>query len=196
MTVARRTATPMPPMSVEEFREWADRQPGRWELVDGYPRAMAPASTTHGAIQARAAHLIERHLEAAGSRCRAIIEPPVLPASHKRHNARVPDLAVTCSPPEADEWEIRDPVFLFEVLSPTNVRDTRDNVWAYMSIPTVAQILLVDSTAVRGEAMRRRPDGTWPEEPELLGPDDEVRIDALGFRCRLRDFYARTRLAG
>lgn len=196
MTVARRTATPMPPMSVEEFREWADRQPGKWELVDGYPRAMAPASVTHVFIQFRAAYLIERHLENMGGRCRAATDLPVLPSSYKQHNARVPDVAVTCSPPEADEWASRDPVFLMEVLSPTNERDTRDNVWAYMSIPTVAQILLVDSTAVRGEMMRRRPDGAWPEEPELLGPDDEVSIDAVGFRCRLRDFYARTRLAG
>ena len=47
------------------------------------------------------------------------------------------------------------PVFLLEILSPTNEQDTRDNVWAYMTIPSVQQILLVDSTAVRGEMLRR-----------------------------------------
>jgi hypothetical protein len=64
-----------------------------------------------------------------------------------------------------------------------------------MTIPTVRQILLLDSTALRGEMLRRRADDAWPEEPEALGPGDEVRIAAIGFACRLRDFYARTGLA-
>ena len=38
-------------MTVDEFIGWAGD--GRWELVDGEPRAMAPASATHGIIQAR-----------------------------------------------------------------------------------------------------------------------------------------------
>src|SRR5688500_12863611 len=90
------------PMTVEEFRDWVGRQPGRWELADGQPRAMAPASATHGLIQARATYLVERHLADTGSPCRAATEAPVLPASFKRHNARVPDLSVTCSPQAED----------------------------------------------------------------------------------------------
>jgi hypothetical protein len=89
-------------MTIAEFRDWADRQPGKWELVDGHPRAMAPASATHALILVRASLLIERHLEASGSPCRAAAEPPVVPAAFSRHNARAPDLAVTCAPPEAD----------------------------------------------------------------------------------------------
>ena len=194
MPLAQRA--PTLPMTVGGFRDWATRQPGKWELVDGTPRAMAPASSTHALIQGRAAYLIERHLEETRSPCRSAPGAPVLPAALRRRNARVPDLAVTCSPPDEDGWEIRNPVFLMEVLSPTNERDTRDNVWAYMSIPSVGQILLVDSTAVQGEMLCRDPDGAWPKEPELLGPDDEIRVDAVGFSCRLRDLYARTRLAG
>jgi Uma2 family endonuclease len=86
------------------------------------------------------------------------------------------------------------PVFLLEILSPTNEQDTRDNVWAYMTIPSVRQILLVDSTAVRGEMLRRGDDGAWPEEPVLLGPDDAITIDAIGFSCPLRELFARTHL--
>jgi hypothetical protein len=33
-------------MTVDEFIAWAGAD--RWELVDGEPRAMAPASATHG----------------------------------------------------------------------------------------------------------------------------------------------------
>ena len=37
-------------MTVDEFIAWVGD--GRWQLVDGEPRAMAPASATHGIIQA------------------------------------------------------------------------------------------------------------------------------------------------
>ena len=40
-------------MSVAEFLAWAAVRDGRWQLVDGAPQAMAPPSSTHGAIQGR-----------------------------------------------------------------------------------------------------------------------------------------------
>jgi Uma2 family endonuclease len=156
---------------------------------------MSPASTTHGFILAQAAARIARHLEAGGGPCRAGVKPPVVPSTYGRHNARVPDLGVTCSPQEPGTWEMNEPVILIEILSPCNERDTRANVWAYLSIPTVRKILLLSSTDLRGEMLRRRPNGTWPGEPDLLGPEDEVRLDAIGFTCPLRAFYATSGLA-
>ena len=192
MSEAKRIATPM---TVTEFRAWADRQPGKWELVDGQPRAMAPASTTHGLIQLRAGSLIDRHIDDTRSPCRAVTEAPIVPASFKRHNARATDLAITCSPRSEDEWALREPVFILEILSPSNQQDTRDNVWMYMTIPTVRQILLLASTAVRGEMFERRADGTWPEEARDLLAADIVHIEPINLSCPLSSFYDRTSLA-
>ena len=89
---------------------------------------MAPASTTHELIQLRAGFLIECHLEDAGSPCRVVVEALIVPASFRRSNARATDLAVTCSLPAEDGWELRGAVFLLEVLSPSKEQDTRDNV--------------------------------------------------------------------
>ena len=44
-------------MTVDEFIAWVGD--GRWQLVDGEPRAMAPANATHGIIQARLALLVD-----------------------------------------------------------------------------------------------------------------------------------------
>ena len=192
MSVAKRLA---PPMTIPEFITWADRQPGKWELVDGEPRAMAPASITHGLIQARASFLIERHLDDTRSACRTVTEVAVVPASFRRSNARVTDLAVTCAPVAEDTWEVNEPVFLLEILSPSNERDTRENVWAYMTVPSVQQILLLHSTKIRGELFARRQNGTWPEEATDLAADDAVQVEAIGFACDLRAFYDRTKLA-
>lgn len=191
MSQARRAA---PPMTVEAFLAWADRQPGKWQLVDGWPRARAPASTTHGLIQARAASLIERHIEGTRGPCRTVIAASIVPASFKRRNARGADLAITCSLPAEDEWALKDPVFILEILSPSNEQDTRANVWVYMTMPSVRQILLLASTAVRGEMFQRRDDGTWPEEAQGLAAGDTVRVEPIGFECPLAAFYARTNL--
>ena len=50
-------------MTVDEFIAWAGD--GRWQLVDGEPRAMAPASATHGIIQANIGYTLTRHLREA-----------------------------------------------------------------------------------------------------------------------------------
>ena len=57
-------ATQLPAMmTVPEFLDWPTPDgSNRWELVDGIPRAMAPASDRHAAIQAEAARLIGNHL--------------------------------------------------------------------------------------------------------------------------------------
>ena len=60
------------PMSVAEFLTW-DAPDGRyWQLVDGEPQAMAPASDTHGAIQSELARLIGNHVAGRPARCRII----------------------------------------------------------------------------------------------------------------------------
>lgn len=182
------------PMMVAEFRDWADRQPGKWELVNGRPRSMPTASFTHSLIQARAASLVNRHLDTVASLCRVAIGVAIMPPP-RCSNVRAADVAITCTPPGDDGWEIVDPVFILEVLSPSNEADTRDNVWAYMTIPRVQQILLLSSTAVRGEMFERQRDGAWPEEATPLAAGDAVRITPVGFSCTLADFYARTSLA-
>ena len=90
---------------------------------------------------------------------------------------------------------MRGAVFLLEVLSPSNEQDTRDNVWAYMTVPSVRQILLLESTGVRGEMFTRRPGGPWPEEAQELLGADLVHVEQIDFTCPLSDSYARTSLA-
>src|SRR5208283_394790 len=66
-------------MTVAEFFAWNPPSPQLWQLVDGEPQAMAPASITHGAIQAELSHLVAGHLAERDSPCRVIITPGVIP---------------------------------------------------------------------------------------------------------------------
>jgi len=182
-------------MTVEEFHAWQpDRHPERrWQLVDGAPACMAPASENHGRIQAEAAFLLTSHLRLSRPGCSVVIAPGVVPRIRARTNERIADLGVTCTAASGSQSMI-DPVMLMEILSPSNASMTRDNVWAYTTIPSVREILLLESVAVAAELFRRGADGAWPDAPISIGPQDDVRLDSIGFRARLVEFYRTTNL--
>jgi Uma2 family endonuclease len=182
-------------MSVTDFLEWPGDGVGkRFQLVDGEPRAMAPASATHGIIQLTLGYLIKRRLIETGSACRAVAEPAVVPRIRAHANLRVPDLGVTCTRVAAGQIELPDPVLLIEILSPGNDAETRKNVWAYGSIPSVQEILIVHSTRIAAELLRRRADLSWPEDPDIIATDGTLRLESIDFTCLLAAVYADTHL--
>jgi Uma2 family endonuclease len=182
-------------MTVAEFLDWdsGDRSGALWQLRDGEPEMMAPASDPHGSIQACLAYLLFAHLKARGGGCRVVAAPGVVPRVRSAENCLVPDLGVTCAPPSGGRT-MPEPVVLIEILSPSNEADTRANVWAYTTIPSVAEILLVRTTSVEAELLRRRPDGSWPEQPDIIDADGVVRLDSIEFAEPLRSAYQTTAL--
>jgi Uma2 family endonuclease len=190
------TALKIPPrMTVAEFLTWEppDHWHGLWQLRDGEPEMMAPASDAHGSIQSRLSQLIGMHLDTCGGHCRIVTAPGVVPAERSEDNCLVPDLGITCSPPTGEHL-MHQPLVLIEILSPTNVSKTRANVHAYRSISTVAEIVVLHSTAVLAEVLRRAPDGAWLAVPEAVAADGQLRLSSIGFAAPLRDAYRTTNL--
>lgn len=181
-------------MTVGEFLSWTPPAGQLWQLVDGEPQAMAPASRTHGAIQSELAALIRNHLADQGSPCTVITAPGVIPRVQSETNIRIPDLAVTCSGYEEEEQALTDPVLLVEILSPNNQAETYANVWAYTTIPSVKEILVLKTAAIGAELLRRGPDGTWPENPLRVDSGD-LTLESIGFSRSLASAYRTTRLA-
>ena len=126
--------------------------------------------------------------------CVALVEAGVVPKVRARHNFRVPDLAVTCSPYTEEEASLTDPVLLVEILSPSNQAETWGNVWTYTTIPSVQEILVLHTVRIAAEVLRRRADGSWPEEPELVETGD-LTLGSIGFAVPLAALYRTTRLA-
>jgi Uma2 family endonuclease len=179
-------------MTVDEFIAWAGD--GRWQLIDGEPRAMAPASATHGIIQARLAFLFNQHLYARGGGCVAVTEPAITPRVRARSNMRVPDVAVTCAQVEAGQIALPAPLLIVEILSPTNESDTWENVWTYASIPSVQEVMVLRSATISADLLRRRADGTWPDEPAEVGKDGTLHLECIGLSCALTELYIGTYL--
>jgi len=182
-------------MTVAEFLAW-DAGDGRlWQLVDGQPQAMAPASRTHGALQNELGRLIANHLSERSSLCSVLANPGVIPRVQAEQNVRIPDLAGICSDYVAEEPVIADPVLIVEILSPSNAAEAWANVWAYTTIPSVREIVVRRTVSIGADLLRRCPDGSWPRTPEAIEAGDLV-LESIGFRAPLTALYRTTRLAG
>lgn len=182
-------------MTLQEFLTWDPGDGLQYELVDGEPRAMAPATTIHGRLQARLARLIDTHLERNNTACSAVVNPGVVPRLLSAHNARIPDLGVTCSSVLPGQAILPDPVLLIEILSPSNQAETWSNVWTYTSTPSVQEILVLHADRIAVELLRRTREGAWPEEPQEITAG-ALELTSIGFAIELATLYERTGLDG
>jgi hypothetical protein len=57
------------------------------------------------------------------------------------------------------------------------------------------EILIVSSTKIEAELHRRRRDGSWPETPDRIGADADLKLESVDFSVVLRDIYRTTALA-
>ncbi len=195
MSASLKLPEPLPTgMTVREFLDWVPGDGQRYELVDGTPRAMAPAKRRHGAIQGEVARLLGNHLLEIGSPCFVVTEGAVVPQVLAENNLRIPDVLVTCTPETENEATVEDPVLVVEILSVNNRVQTWSNVWAYASIPSVREILILHTVTMRAELLRRGPDGAWPASPADIR-DGDLALDSVGFRAPLIACYRTTALA-
>jgi len=181
-------------LTVDEFIAWHPGDGRVWQLVDGEPQAMAPASRTHAALMNELGRQLGNHFAERGSPCTALSQPGIVPRANATRNFRIPDLAVTCTGYDVEEYAIADPVLIVELLSPSNKAKTWANVWAFTTIPSVREILILHTEAIGADLLRRQPDGTWPKDPEAIG-SGELPLDSIGFRVPLSALYRTTRLA-
>ena len=181
-------------MTVTEFLAWDAPGETRWQLMDGVPAAMAPTSRTHGSLQLELGSLIRNHLANTGSPCVAVAAPGIVPRVLASENFRIPDLAVTCTRYETEEYDVSNPVLIAEVLSPSNRADTWRNVWVFTTIPSLQEILILSSTAVRAELLRRDIEGNWPAAAIVI-EDGDLHLTSIDFTVPLAALYRTTRLA-
>jgi Uma2 family endonuclease len=151
-------------MSLAAFLDWDDGTDQGWELVDGQLVAMAPPLEAHGTIVGNLAGEIRNRL---GPPCRVIVGSGVAPAD-RADTCYVPDVTVSCAPPEVGQRIIAEPVLIVEVLSPTTVaHDRGTKLFDYRRMPSVREILLVATSDRHVEYWHRRGD-RW-EVQDLIG---------------------------
>jgi len=172
-------------MSLEEFLAWEAAEETKHEFVDGQVYAMAGASRAHGTIALNLAALIRPAIRKTG--CRAYIaDMKVIPPGLR--SVRYPDLVLTCDPRDlADEQVTRFPKLIVEVLSrSTAATDRGEKFEEYRRIPTLEEYVIVDSTQVSVEVLRRGED-LWTFRD--YGPGTAFRLESVGLEITVNDLY-------
>ncbi len=93
-----------PPLSIEAFRAWIESRPGeeRWELIDGVPVMMAPATRDHQRIASNLEQLLNRALKGHHATLRAFQRVGLNLGSVAAHYDPEPDVAVIDGGPGGD----------------------------------------------------------------------------------------------
>lgn len=173
-------------MTVAEFLRWEDGTDARYELLDGLPVAMAPPAVAHGMLALRLGSRIDAALRLR-SPCIGQSEAGIAQPD-RNDTCYIADLAVTCTPPARGQQLIEDPVLIVEILSPgTAAYDRQIKVADYRRIPSVQEILLINSASIFAEVLRREAE-RWITEI-VQGRLARLSLTSIGLEVEMADLY-------
>jgi Uma2 family endonuclease len=174
-------------MTVAEFLTWAERQPDRWELLDGEPVAMSPERIIHGDTKYRVARAFDLAIAKAGVPCRFVLDSAAVRIDAR--NSYQPDVLVYCGEALADEaLVVTAPIIVVEVLSPSNaMTDLRDKLQGYFRVPSIVHYLIVDPDK---RLVIHHSRGESETVATRIATEGILALDPPGVEVMVADFFA------
>ncbi|MBK1718625.1 Uma2 family endonuclease [Thiocystis violacea] len=171
-------------LSVDDYLATEDGADIRHEYIDGELYAMTGASDRHGLITLNLASYLRPLLR--GTPCQLFAnDMKVRLRINEQDVFYYPDLLLSCDPSDRATYYRAQPCLLVEVLSDSTARiDRREKFWAYQTIPSLREYLLISQTAHEVEVYRRA-DG-WVQKIITHG---SVRLDCLDVALPLDVIY-------
>jgi Uma2 family endonuclease len=174
------------PMTLDEFLCWDDGTDTRYELIGGFPVAMAPPLEAHRILAMRLGTRIDAAL-ANRRPCNAQIEAGVL-RPDRADSFFVADIAATCASYDPGRQFVQDPILIVEILSPSTERhDRRIKLPVYRQLESVQEILLIASDSRYAE-LHRRQGSQWITEL-LRGAEGALSLPSVGAEISLAELY-------
>jgi Uma2 family endonuclease len=176
------------PMTVQEFLAWEERQEPRWEFNGVEPVAMTGGTEAHEGIGTRLRTLLDVRLM--GKRCR--VRGPSMKIE-VMGRIRYPDAVVSCTHIARDATTIRDPVVVFEVLSPGTSRiDRTEKLREYQATPSIERYVNLEPDSIAATVYARRGED-WIVRALIAG--DILEMPEIDVALSLSDIYADIDLA-
>jgi Uma2 family endonuclease len=173
-------------MTLDEFLRWDDGTDTRYELIGGFPLAMAPGLEDHGVLALRLGAWVDAAL-AKRRPCRTATEAGILHPD-RADTFFVAGVAASCAPREPRRQYMQDPILLVEILSPSTERhDRRIKMPVYRRIVSVQEILLVDSESRYAELHRRQGE-QWLIQI-IVGDAGIISLASIGSEISMSDLY-------
>jgi Uma2 family endonuclease len=174
------------PMTLDEFLRWDDGTETHYELIGGFPMAMAPPAAAHRMLAMRLGSRIDFALEKRRP-CNAQGEAGIV-RPERADTYFEADLVATCERHEFGQQALKEPFLIVEVLSPSTERhDRRVKLPAYRQIETVDEVVLIASDDIYAE-VHRRAGAQWITEI-LRSGDAVLSLASVPVEIRLSDLY-------
>lgn len=190
MVIGMNAAKEIELLSVEEYLAGEERSEVRHEYLGGYVYAMAGARTQHNRIAGAFYALLFNQLR--GKPCEPFhsdMKVRLRVSNHTRFY--YPDGMVVCEPNSPSDAYQDRPVVLAEVISEATRRvDEGEKRDAYLTIPTLATYLLIESDRPRVVVHERTEQGFSAHAYE--GLDAVIPLASIGVDLPLAELYERT----
>ncbi|MBC7554417.1 MAG: Uma2 family endonuclease [Taibaiella sp.] len=176
-------------ITIAEYLDMEEQSATKHEFIEGEVVAMAGASLAHNYIIANLLKEAGVHLD--GGNC------DVFPSDLKvttpfSTSYLYPDVTIVCGKPELDENSpdtITNPAVIIEVMSPSTQKNDRGyKFFTYMQIPSLKEYILISSTGMEVEHMRKQPDNAW-QITNATGPTGELYIQCIEMRLPFKSLY-------
>jgi Uma2 family endonuclease len=182
-------AIPQRRITVDEYFAWAERRPGRFELVDGAIYEISPETAGHAKTKAGAYVALMTAIRRQRVPCHAL--PDGLTVRIDERTAYEPDAIVYCGEElDAASVEIPNPVIVAEVLSPaTRHIDLSTKLAGYLRVPSISHYLIVDPAQPLIIHHARQPGDAFLTRVVREGA---IALDPPGIEILLADVYGAT----
>lgn len=176
----------IPRMTAAEYLEMERQASWKHEFVDGIVYAMAGASRTHNLISG----------DAFGALLAKVVPPCRVFGSDMKVHIKYgtderyyyPDVHVSCSDLDNNEYFSAHPVLIIEVLSPNTAEtDRRDKFDDYRLLPSLQEYVLLGQDERRAEVFRRRTE--W--QNETYTEKDQITLESIRVTLPVSTFYSR-----
>jgi Uma2 family endonuclease len=176
-------------MTLEEFLEFAEYSPLRYEYVNGIIHAMTGPSLAHGRISRKLLVAVDSHLR--GGPCEVFASGANLYIrSETDEILYIPDLVVACNREEWDKNWLCNPKLVAEISSPsTRHIDQREKAMTYRRVNSIEEYVLLEQSE-HEVTVHRRADQWKPQV--YSGPDAVAEFKSISLSVPLAQIYAGT----
>lgn len=176
-------------MTLEEFLEFAEHGPLRYEYVNGVIHAMTAPAIAHSRMAGELFVAVKAHLR--GGPCEVFATAVNLYIrSASDEIVYIPDLVVACNREEWDKNWLCNPKLVAEILSPsTRHIDQREKAMTYRRVNSIEEYVLLEQSEHKVTVHRRA--DQW--KPQVYsGPDAVAEFRSISLSVPLAQIYAGT----
>ena len=181
-------------MTPQEYLEWEEQQPFKYEYVKGEVLTMTGGTLPHNSVALNLASALKNHLRGKG--CKVFMADVKVGISEKGP-FHYPDVMVTCDDRDRTAQKIvQFPCLIAEVLSPgTEGFDRGKKFTHYRRLKTLKEYVLIDAEQMSVECYRLNARNKWElthyqiDETIPEGTELEVYLNSVDFCCPISLLY-------